>query len=281
MEAHQPQASPTSRDTLASLPRRKVRPAAGTEVFSNTPNDLPAACGSGEPCSVCHDSMEEGAEVVELPCQHCYHEDCITAWLKDVSLCSSAKTNSMHATPTWFWSGSVCKTHNTCKACKQTTALHATFPMFISMSCALYPVTACCMLLSVFFHSNKTSTALSIGMRCIHIMATLRSASHPCSYCECIHDHGYINICVRMQLDTHLFISIHLQFLILHCCSSILLAHIFFDRSVCCSTTHVQCAGKSCLWMRSCEISSSILGSKGFRKKCSVSQQDCKAYSAS
>lgn len=85
MEAHQPQASPTSRETLANLPRRKVGPAAGREVFSNTPTDLPASCGSGEPCSVCHDSMEENAEVVELPCQHCYHEDCITAWLKDVS----------------------------------------------------------------------------------------------------------------------------------------------------------------------------------------------------
>ena len=87
MEAHQPAASPTSRDTLASLPRRKVSSAAAREVFSNTPNDLPApaACGCGEPCSVCHDSLEEGTEVVELPCQHCYHEECITAWLKDVS----------------------------------------------------------------------------------------------------------------------------------------------------------------------------------------------------
>lgn len=87
MEAHQPSASPTSRDTLASLPRRKVSStsAHGREVFSNTPNDLPAACGCGEPCSVCHDTFEEGAEVVELPCQHCYHEPCITAWLKDVS----------------------------------------------------------------------------------------------------------------------------------------------------------------------------------------------------
>ncbi len=86
MEAHQPQASPTSRDTLSALPRRKVRPAgAVSEGFNNTPNDQPAACACGEPCSVCHDGMEEGLEVVELPCHHCYHEDCITAWLKDVS----------------------------------------------------------------------------------------------------------------------------------------------------------------------------------------------------
>ncbi len=87
MEAHQPQASPTSRDTLSALPRRKVRPAGAVpEGFSNTPSDQPAACACGEPCSVCHDGMEEGLEVVELPCHHCYHEDCITAWLKDVSL---------------------------------------------------------------------------------------------------------------------------------------------------------------------------------------------------
>ena len=86
MEAHQPQASPTSRDALSALPRRKVRSASTpSDVFSNTPSDLPAACACGEPCSVCHDNMEEHSEVVELPCQHCYHEDCITSWLKDVS----------------------------------------------------------------------------------------------------------------------------------------------------------------------------------------------------
>ena len=86
MEAHQPQASPTSRDTLSTLPRRKVRqPGAVSEGFSNTPADQPAACACGEPCSVCHDGMDEGIEVVELPCLHCYHEECITAWLKDVS----------------------------------------------------------------------------------------------------------------------------------------------------------------------------------------------------
>lgn len=91
MEAHQPQASPTSRDTLSALPRRKVRSAdAAVEGFSNRPPNQPAACACGEPCSVCHDGMEEGAEVVELPCQHCYHEECITAWLKDVSFCYSA-----------------------------------------------------------------------------------------------------------------------------------------------------------------------------------------------
>lgn len=88
MEAHQPQASPTSRDALSALPRRKVRSAssAPSGVFSNTPSDQPAACACDEPCSVCHDVMEEHSEVVELPCQHCYHEDCITSWLKDVSL---------------------------------------------------------------------------------------------------------------------------------------------------------------------------------------------------
>lgn len=85
MEAHQPQASPTSRAALSALPRRKVRSTdMPSDVFSNTPSDQPAACAPGEPCSVCHDRMEENSEVLELPCQHCYHEDCITSWLKDV-----------------------------------------------------------------------------------------------------------------------------------------------------------------------------------------------------
>ena len=95
-EAHQPQASPTSRDTLSALPRRKVRQnkdTAGSEGVSNPPSDQPAACACGEPCSVCHDGMEEGLEVIELPCQHCYHEDCITAWLKEVISSSRACTH--------------------------------------------------------------------------------------------------------------------------------------------------------------------------------------------
>lgn len=29
---------------------------------------------AGEPCSVCHDEFEEGKEVLELPCNHCFHE---------------------------------------------------------------------------------------------------------------------------------------------------------------------------------------------------------------
>lgn len=104
MEAHQPLSSPTDKATLEALPRRKVRPAgAATKLPSSSDTDLDAidteatvgaaattqqphyaACTHGEPCSVCHDELSD--TVVELPCKHCYHEDCIVSWLKEVCL---------------------------------------------------------------------------------------------------------------------------------------------------------------------------------------------------
>ncbi len=43
-----------------------------------------ASCLPGEQCTVCHDAFETGGEVVELPCRHCFHEDCILPWLRQV-----------------------------------------------------------------------------------------------------------------------------------------------------------------------------------------------------
>ena len=34
---------------------------------------------------MCHEAMEAGTEVLEMPCKHCYHEGCITSWLSEVS----------------------------------------------------------------------------------------------------------------------------------------------------------------------------------------------------
>ncbi|GLI71449.1 hypothetical protein VaNZ11_016664 [Volvox africanus] len=46
-----------------------------------------ANCEPGELCTVCHDAFEHGAEVVELPCRHCFHEDCIMPWLRQQNTC--------------------------------------------------------------------------------------------------------------------------------------------------------------------------------------------------
>lgn len=43
-----------------------------------------AACKAGDACTVCHEECEAGTIVVQLPCSHCFHEDCIMPWLEQV-----------------------------------------------------------------------------------------------------------------------------------------------------------------------------------------------------
>ncbi|OHT00753.1 hypothetical protein TRFO_32434 [Tritrichomonas foetus] len=42
-------------------------------------------------CSVCLDQLEEGADVIVLPCKHGFHPDCISPWLKMHSECPSCR----------------------------------------------------------------------------------------------------------------------------------------------------------------------------------------------
>ena len=86
LAAHsQPSITPTAQSAVDSLPRRAVPPA---EESAPQP-DVHASCKAGEPCSVCHDEFTAGEEVLQLPCQHCYHEGCIKPWLTEVSCCSA------------------------------------------------------------------------------------------------------------------------------------------------------------------------------------------------
>ena len=87
MEAHQPAIYATKPDVLAALPRLRVpgRAAGASPQADAGPGAEGgqfAACEAGDPCTVCHDSYEEGDMVVQLPCKHCFHEDCILAWLE-------------------------------------------------------------------------------------------------------------------------------------------------------------------------------------------------------
>ena len=84
MEAHQPTFLPTARSTLDSLPRRTVT--ASGLADKETPADA-RGCKAGEPCTVCHDDFVAGITVVELPCLHCFHEDCILPWLETHNTC--------------------------------------------------------------------------------------------------------------------------------------------------------------------------------------------------
>lgn len=96
MNQHQPQSVPASLAARSALPRRLVpaRHAVAAlggkdieeeEEEGGQQQQQHASCSSGDPCSVCQDEFQEGAEVVELPCSHCYHEGCIMPWLETVS----------------------------------------------------------------------------------------------------------------------------------------------------------------------------------------------------
>jgi hypothetical protein len=43
-----------------------------------------AACAPDEPCPVCHEGLQPGTVVVELPCKHCFHEECLLPWFQEV-----------------------------------------------------------------------------------------------------------------------------------------------------------------------------------------------------
>lgn len=92
MDQYQPQATPAASSAIAALPRLRV--ASTADLADNAaPAEPVAACRAGDPCTVCHDDFEAGAEVMQLPCKHCFHQDCLLPWLDAVSL----KAPSPHA----------------------------------------------------------------------------------------------------------------------------------------------------------------------------------------
>lgn len=83
MEQYEPRSQATSRRVRAALPRLRVRKAGS----SGEAAEGEAVAAAGEACTVCHDAYDAGAEVVELPCSHCFHEDCISPWLDTHNSC--------------------------------------------------------------------------------------------------------------------------------------------------------------------------------------------------
>lgn len=83
MDQYQPQATPAASTAVAALPRLRVASAAD-QASGAPPAEPVAACRAGDPCTVCHDEFEGGAEVMQLPCKHCFHQDCLLPWLDTV-----------------------------------------------------------------------------------------------------------------------------------------------------------------------------------------------------
>lgn len=82
MNAHEVPREPTARRARDAFPRLEIRAEAG-----KPPEDGQATAGPGEACTVCHDMYQPGDCVLELPCDHCFHVDCIMPWLEERSTC--------------------------------------------------------------------------------------------------------------------------------------------------------------------------------------------------
>ncbi|KAJ9608616.1 hypothetical protein H2200_006387 [Cladophialophora chaetospira] len=65
---------PASEDAIRSLKKKKV----DKEMLGDD--------GKAE-CSICMDNVELGQEVTVLPCDHWFHGDCVTSWLKEHDTC--------------------------------------------------------------------------------------------------------------------------------------------------------------------------------------------------
>src|SRR2546423_4963163 len=65
---------PASEAAIKALPRKKI----DKSMFGEN--------GKAE-CSICMDNVELDAEVMILPCNHWFHEDCFVAWLKEHDMC--------------------------------------------------------------------------------------------------------------------------------------------------------------------------------------------------
>ena len=81
---------PTSQNTIASLPEYKYQ--ASEENEEQKQNDD----GKVKECAICKEKFEKGDVLIELPCHHRYHKDCIMPWLTQRNSCPTCR----HRLPT-------------------------------------------------------------------------------------------------------------------------------------------------------------------------------------
>lgn len=95
MEQHNESGAPppASEAAIKSLAKKKVD------------KEMLGSEGQAE-CSICMDNVELGTDVTVLPCNHWFHGDCVTAWLKEHDTCphcrksiSTAEDSQQPASP--------------------------------------------------------------------------------------------------------------------------------------------------------------------------------------
>ncbi|KAL8814687.1 MAG: hypothetical protein Q9223_006104, partial [Gallowayella weberi] len=77
---------PASAAAIAALPKRRID------------QEMLGSDGKAE-CSVCMDNVELGDEVTVLPCHHWFHDECVSAWLKEHDTCPHCRQGIMPKDP--------------------------------------------------------------------------------------------------------------------------------------------------------------------------------------
>mmetsp|Transcript_21592 Transcript_21592/g.84002 ORF Transcript_21592/g.84002 Transcript_21592/m.84002 type:complete len:313 (-) Transcript_21592:29-967(-) len=67
---------PTDKEVIAALPRREVEAGEVREGYE---------------CAVCQDAFESGSQVIQLPCSHDFHVDCILPWIEHRNTCPTCR----------------------------------------------------------------------------------------------------------------------------------------------------------------------------------------------
>jgi hypothetical protein len=56
-------------------------------------------CSEAEECSLCLDNFKKGEDILTLPCEHFFHENCLTPWLIKSNLCPMCKQDAIKTDP--------------------------------------------------------------------------------------------------------------------------------------------------------------------------------------
>lgn len=75
-------------EILSKLPRTQWKPTCNHALGSEA-----------EECSLCLDHFKKGEDILTLPCEHFFHENCLTPWLIKSNLCPMCKRDAISTDP--------------------------------------------------------------------------------------------------------------------------------------------------------------------------------------
>ena len=76
------------------FPRAEGCPPASLMRFAMT-----KSCVEGGECSICLMAYQAGKELSELPCGHCFHEECLRNWVIRVGNCPTCRWDGVRTSP--------------------------------------------------------------------------------------------------------------------------------------------------------------------------------------